>query len=243
MAERGPIAILTAIPEELAGIRRSLAESASVVLTATGDGPKRAASGAATFLERHRPSAVLGAGLAGALSPGLSVGDIVASRRVRFEVGDAATPDPGLLERAIAAGARPATLVTVDRPVVSAAARAVLARTEVGGDPLAVDMESAAWAREAAVRGIPYLIVRAVTDSADEALPAFLAEALGTDGSIRRGEVARRALLEPSSWGTLLRMRRRMHDSSAALGAFLARMLGSGLALVTAGLITISASA
>ncbi len=227
MAEAGPVAILTAIPEELAAIRRAVPESRAVVLTATGDGPKRAASGAATFLERHRPSAVVGAGLAGALSPGLSVGDIVASRRVRFEVGDAATPDPGLLERAIAAGARPATLVTVDRPIVSTAVKAVLASTESGGDPLVVDMESAAWAREAAARGIPYVVVRVVSDAADEALPAFLAEALGTDGSIRRGEVARRALLEPSSWGTLLRMRRRLHDCSAALGAFLARMLAS----------------
>jgi adenosylhomocysteine nucleosidase len=227
VAEERPVAILTAIPEELAAIRRAVPESRAVVLTATGDGPKRAASGAATFLERHRPSAVFGAGLAGALSPGLSVGDIVASRRVRFEVGDAATPDPGLLERALAAGARPATLVTVDRPIVSTAVKAVLASTEPGGDPLVVDMESAAWAREAAARGIPYVVVRAVSDTADEALPAFLAEALGTDGSIRRGEVARRALLEPSSWGTLLRMRRRLHDCSAALGAFLARMLAS----------------
>ena len=38
---------------------------------------------------------------------------------------------------------------------------------------------------------------------------------------------SRRAILEPSSWGTLLRMRRRLHDCSAALGAFLARMLAS----------------
>ncbi len=224
VAEARPVAILAAIPEELAAIRRAVAESGRVVLGCTGDGPKRAASGAATFLERHRPSALLGAGLAGALSPGLSVGEIVASRRVRFEVGNAATPDSAWLERAIAAGARPATLVTVDRPVVSSAVKARLAGTEPG-DPLVVDMESAAWAKEAAARGIPYLVVRAVSDAANEELPAFLAEALGTDGSIRRGEVARRALLEPSSWGTLLRMRRRMHDCSAALGAFLARML------------------
>ncbi len=227
MAEGGPVAVLAAIPEELAGIRRAVAESDKVVLTCTGDGPKRAASGAAIFLERHRPSAVFGAGLGGALSPGLSVGQIVASRRVRFEVGDTATPDPRLLERAIAAGARPGTLVTVDRPVVSAAAKAVLAGTHAGEDAMVADMESAAWAKEAAARGIPYLVLRAVSDAADEELPAFLTEAVGTDGSIRRGEVARRALLEPSSWVTLLRMRRRLHDCSTALGAFLARMLAS----------------
>jgi adenosylhomocysteine nucleosidase len=92
---------------------------------------------------------------------------------------------------------------------------------------MAADMESAAWAREAAARGIPYLVVRAISDAADEDLPAFFTETVGTDGSIRRGEVARRALLEPSSWGTLLRMRRRLHDCSESLGAFLARMLAS----------------
>ena len=226
MPEAGPVAILTAIPEELAGIRRAVAESARIVLGCTGDGPKRAGSGAATFLERHRPSALLGAGIAGALTPGLSVGELVASRRVRFAVGDAATPDPRLLERAIAAGARPVTLVTVDRPIVSAAARAALAGAGAQ-DAMAADMESAAWAREAAVRGIPYLVIRAISDAADEELPAFFAETIGTDGSIRRGEVARRALLEPSSWGTLLRMRRRLHDCSERLGAFVARMLAS----------------
>ena len=229
MAEAGPVAILAAIPEELAGIRRAFPESASnrFVLACTGDGPKRAAAGAAIVLERHRPSAVLGAGLAGALSRNLAVGDLVVSRRVRFQVGDAATPDPRLLERAIAAGARPGTLVTVDRPIVSAAAKAALAGTDAGEDAMVADMESAAWAREAAARGIPYLVVRAVSDAATEELPAFLADAVGTDGSIRRSEVARRAILEPSSWGTLLRMRRRMHDCSASLGEFLARMLAS----------------
>ena len=226
MADAGPIAILTAIPEELSAVRRAIPAAAGVVMTATGDGPKRAASGAAVFLERHRPSAVIGAGLGGGLSPVLAVGEIVASRRVRFEVGDVANPDPGLLERALGAGARPATLITVHRPAVSTAAKSALAG---GGsdDLLVVDMESAAWAREAAARGIPYVVLRAVSDTAEEALPAFLDAAVGTDGSIRRGEVARRALVEPSSWGTLLRMRRRLHDCSTALGAFLARMLAS----------------
>jgi adenosylhomocysteine nucleosidase len=229
VADAKPVAILTALEEELEGIRRALPDLAGVELIATGDGPKRAASGAARFLERHRPSAVIGAGLAGAISPGLAVGDIVASRRVRFEVGDTATPDARLLERALAAGAMPGTLITVARPAVSHAARAALAGTVAGGDALAVDMESAAWAREAAARGIPYLVVRIVSDAADEDLPAFLPDCVGPDGSIRRGEVARRALLQPSSWGTLLRMRRRLHECSDALGAFLKAMDLSGI--------------
>jgi adenosylhomocysteine nucleosidase len=224
----GTVAILAALPEELAGIRRAVAESSAVLLTATGDGSRRAASGAARFLERHRPAAVVGAGLAGALSPGLAVGSFVASRRVRFEVGDVAAPDPAWLERALAGGALGGTLVTVDRPVVSVPARKALAANVRGAgqdDVLAVDMESAAWAREAGIRGIPYVVVRVVSDAFEEELPGFLADSVGPDGSIRRGEVARRALLQPAWWGTLLRMRRRLHDCSAALGVFLSRML------------------
>ena len=221
------MAILTALEEERSGIRRALADSSAIVLTATGDGPRRAAAGAARFLERHRPSALIGAGLGGALTPGLEAGDLVASRRVRFSVDDAATPDARLLERARAAGAKPATLITVDRPVVSTASKAALAATVGGGggDLIVADMESAAWAKEAAARGVPYLVLRAVSDAAGEELPEFLPESVGPDGSIRRAEVARRALLRPSSWSTLLRMRRRLLDCSDALGVFLARML------------------
>jgi adenosylhomocysteine nucleosidase len=230
VAETGPIAILAAIAEELAGIRRAVPESPSILLAATGDGPRRAASAASRFLERHRPAAVVGAGLAGALSPGLAVGDIVASRAVRFENADAATPDAAWLQRALAAGARAGILVTVDRPVVTLPARRALAasvRAARADEVLTVDMESAAWAREAAIRGIPYVIVRIVSDAIEEELPGFLVDALGPDGSIRRGEVVRRALLQPASWSTLLRMRRRLHDCSVSLGAFLARMLAS----------------
>jgi adenosylhomocysteine nucleosidase len=228
VADAAPFAVLTAYAEELAGIRRAMGKAGGVVMAATGDGPKRAASGAARFLERHHPAALVGAGIAAALSPGLAVGDVVASRRVRFAVGDTATPDTRLLERALAAGAKAATLVTVDRPIVSAAARAALAATAgAGDDALACDMESAAWAREAAARGIPYLAVRAISDAAGEELPALLAESIGPDGSISRAGVVRRALLRPSSWGTLLRMRRRLRECSDAFGAFLARMLGN----------------
>ena len=230
VAEDKPIAILAALPEELAGIRRAVPESPSVLLAATGDGPKRAASAAARFLERHRPAALVGAGLAGALSPGLEVGNFIASRRVSFEIGETASPDPAWLDRARAAGARTGVLVTVDRPVVTLAARRALAATLRHAGPediLAVDMESAAWAREAAVRGIPYVIVRVVSDALEDELPRFLADSVGPDGSIHRGEVARRALLQPAWWGTLLRMRRRLHDCSSALGVFLARMLKS----------------
>ncbi len=230
MAEARPLLIVAALEEEVRAIRRALPASPKVVVASTGDGPRRAAWASALLLEQHRPLALVGAGIAGALSPDLAVGDIIASRRVRSGIGDTPPPDPGLLKRALAGGtARAGTLATVDRPVVTRAAKAALAAASGGDAVLAVDMESSAWAREAAVRGIPYLILRVVSDTAEEELPDFLPDCVGSDGSIRRAAVARRAFLRPGSWGTLLRMRRRLLDGSGALGSFLAGLVSAGL--------------
>ena len=82
-------------------------------------------------------------------------------------------------------GARSGTLVTVDRPLVAAAEKAAWA-ARIGDGSAAVDMESAAWARAAAARGIPYIVVRAVSDAADEELPGYLSRCMDADGGIRR---------------------------------------------------------
>ena len=105
-------------------------------------------------IERHRPRALFGAGVGGALTPGLAVGDLVVSARVLDPEGEAPPPSRRLLEAVLAAtGARAGTLLTVERPVVSAAEKAELACAT--GAPAVCDMESAAWARAAAAAGFP----------------------------------------------------------------------------------------
>jgi hypothetical protein len=90
-------------------------------------------------------------------------------------------------------------------------------------------MESAAWARAASRSGVPYVVLRAVTDTAAESLPAFLSACVGTDGGIRRGAVAVRALFRPASWPALVGMRRRARDGAAAVAAAVARLLSEPL--------------
>jgi adenosylhomocysteine nucleosidase len=237
------VLILTAISEELdidAILRRASRihyqwrgavgariGSTDVVIAATGDGAKKAGERAASFCESARPLAVVGAGIAGALSPGLGVGSIVASSRVRDSSGDAPAPDARLLSRALEAGASAGTLLTVAHPVTAAAEKSRLAASLEG--PSAVDMESAAWARAAASRGIPYLVVRSISDSADEDLPDYLVACMGEDGAIRRGAVVARALARPSRIPELVRMRRRVLDCGKALSLFLERFLADGL--------------
>jgi len=230
--EGRPVAIVTALPEELQAIGALARDGLAVA--ASGAGPRNAERGAGALCDAIRPAALIGAGVAGGLSPRLFAGSLVASRRIVGDSGDAPRPDEALLARAVAAGAAAATLVTVSRPVVAAAAKAELARS-IGADasdrdPGAVDMESAGWSRAAAARGIPFLAVRAISDRFDEDLPDYLAACVGEDGGIRRGAVVRRALAHPSTIPALFRMRRRVEAAVAVLAEFLRTLLAREVA-------------
>lgn len=237
-----PVAVVTAMREEFEAIvgtargarsgrgrfARARIGRVDVVIAVTGGGSRNAERAAAALCDACRPSALIGAGIAGALSPGLATRALVASRSVRDSSGEVPPPDARLLGQAVAGGiARAGTLVTVGKPVVGSAEKAVLAAA-AGDGPAAVDMESAGWARAAAARGVPYVIVRAISDEAEEDLPDFLAECVGADGSIRRRAVVARALQRPDSWASLLRMRRRTIECSRTLSRFLESLFRGG---------------
>jgi len=222
------VLIVTAMPEELGPLSaRRLPDG--VRAAATGEGPRRAARRAAELCDLHRPALLLGAGVAGALSSDLAFGEILVARRVCDASGDAPHPDAVLSERAAAIpGIRGGALFSADRMVVAARERSELA-ARVGDDPAAVDMESAGWARVANARGIPYLVVRAVSDTADEDLPAYLPRCYDPEGGIRRARVILHALAKPASVPRLLAMRRRVRECGERLSAFLEHFLGGVL--------------
>ena len=230
-----PIAVVTALKEEFEAVlsrargarfRETFVEAhigtAAVALCLTGDGAGNAGRAAGMLCETVRPTALLGAGVAGALSPGLAIGGVLVSRRVRDSQGDVPPPDGRLLARAlentrVSAG----TFLTVPRPLVLASLKKALAQSLDDGGPAAADMESSAWARAAASRGIPYLIARAISDRADEDLPEYLGRCVGPDGGIRRFSVILRALAQPATIPALLRMRGRVLACAEGLAGFL----------------------
>lgn len=232
-----PVVVVTALAEELAPILRSLpvsverldgrkvfrtrATSPTLVLAVTGGGPRNAARRAAQLCEVYRPTALVGVGVAGALTVSLEPLELVASARLRNGSGDEPPADPLLLSLATAAGALAGTLVTAPAPVVSVANKRALAASLEAGSVAAVDMESAAWARAAAGASVPFVIVRAISDGAEEELPGYLPECVGRDGGIRRITVLWRALGRPSSIGSLMKMRRRVAACGDRLAAFL----------------------
>ena len=136
-------------------------------------------------------------------------------------------PDPDLVSRAVALGAKPATFVSVERPMTSSKEkREAAVRFGIPDSSGAVvDMESAAWARAAASRGIPFVLLRAVSDTLEEDLPGFLSSCLSADGAVDRAAVARRLLFHPGALPVLLRMRRRVREGASGLALFLERLL------------------
>ena len=215
--------ILTAMPEERAAFR-GRPFGADVLVAATGVGPANAARAAARLLARHRPRLVVGAGVAGALSEDLGVGDIFIARRVLDDEGEAPPPDPELTARASAMpGTRSGTLVCVERPLVTAPEKASWAARVDG--PAAVDMESSAWARAAAARSIPYVVLRAISDHALDELPGYLSRCMDSNGGIRRWAVALHAMAAPSTIPVLRRMQHRVHDCAERLAAFVEHFL------------------
>ena len=85
-------------------------------------------------------------------------------------------------------------------------------------------MESAAIARAAYVVGVPFLLVRAVSDRADEDLPMDFNLWLSPWGRVRGVAYL---LRRPSSIRSLLRMRRHVEYASQNLARFFAAMVAS----------------
>lgn len=122
-------------------------------------------------------------GLAGALDPTLKPGDLLLPEEVIAEAGDRWAADAAArarLHRACAASGAP--LLGADAVIDTAAAKSALwSRTGAA----AVDMESHRVAAAAAAAGVPVLIVRAVADPADRALPAAALDAVDEEGGVR----------------------------------------------------------
>jgi len=214
---------LTTVPQGRGrGVGRSVAlgrlAGRPVAVLVTGDGAHNARQSVAALLDAIPVSKLLLIGVAGGLTAGLSPGQlIVAGEVVGEESGSRYRAEPNAAENAAAAiGAERATVVTARRLVLTAAEKRRLwtGREAASG---VVDLESEAVVEAAEASGIPWLVLRAVSDAADESLPGFLAECVGPDGAIRRSAVLRHALRHPWALPSLLLMRRRIDACGRAL--------------------------
>ncbi|QXQ05524.1 phosphorylase [Sphingosinicellaceae bacterium] len=170
----GHVVVATGFNREVATIRQG-----GVVVVAGGGDPvglrariERAAAGA---------SGIMSYGMCGALADGLAIGDWVIGDRLSGAVD--VTCDPGWAA-ALAAklpGARLGGCFADGRMIDTVAEKLALGERH---HALAVDMESHVAAAVAAERGLPFAILRCVSDGARHLLPHAITVSMRADGGV-----------------------------------------------------------
>jgi len=233
------LAIVAAMPEEVAPLRARLDRGRlaghPVDIAITGDGARNARAGAEALLRRGGFQSLLVLGVSGALTPDLASGDLIVAARVRDEEGRAHdAPAAQVTAVAQATGGRPALVLSARKIADTLDEKTRLARAaaaEADGRPAVVDLESAAYVAAAEQAGIPWLILRAISDTAGEALPAILNRSADASGSVNRGRVLRGLFSDPGALPQLLALRKRVGHCSEVLARAAeaaARMLPGG---------------
>jgi adenosylhomocysteine nucleosidase len=214
----------TTIRAAHATIHEGLIADRRVAWCVAGMGRQAAATATRLLIAGHRPRIVVSAGFVGALDPNLRRGDLVVPT-VAITEGDA-RPIPLVPYGPVggAAGESTATaIVTVDRVVATAAAKADLAAATAAR---LVDMETHAVATAAHEAGLPCASVRVVSDTADENLPPEVASLAAPQSAARRlgralGAIGRRPRAAFDLW--------RVWEHAVVDGRTLAAALVAGL--------------
>jgi adenosylhomocysteine nucleosidase len=199
-----------------------------VALVVTGDGAGNARRGLAAFLAVMPPRRIIVLGVAGGLSASLGAGALVVGAHVVDETdGRVHAAHGALVELAATVGrARRGVAVTALRIADSADEKRRLfalatTRVPVEGDlaerAAVVDLESAVFASLASDAGVPWLVLRAVSDTAAESVPALLNRSRDAGGAVRRERVARGLLMNPRALMPLLALRGRVRACADGL--------------------------
>ncbi|MBN1421608.1 MAG: hypothetical protein JXP34_22740 [Planctomycetes bacterium] len=188
----------------------------TVAVAATGVGPARAREVARALVESLSPAAVIAAGFAGALDPGLEAGDLVLATRILDRTGrigeNVDTIEVAPLPDEVLPEARRGAIACVPKIVATAEEKTALF-LETGAT--AADMESAAVAREAA--GIPFHAIRAITDRANEAVEIPETRMIGRRGKPSILRLGLFVALHPRAGSALVRLAERAKLAARAL--------------------------
>ncbi|MFL5308234.1 MAG: hypothetical protein ACJ8F1_23685 [Polyangia bacterium] len=219
------IAIVAAMPEEVAPLRARVnggrLGGQEVELVVTGDGARNARAGAQRALAAGRVDALVVLGVSGALTPALATADLIVGARVKDEEGrtyEAAADRVAAIARTT--GGRPALVMSARKiadTVEEKTRLARLAELEADGRPAVVDLESAAYVAAAEEARVPWVVLRAVSDTAREALPGILNRSADSSGSVNRGRVLRGLFSDPGALPHLLTLRKRVNQCADVL--------------------------
>ncbi|MBI2341798.1 MAG: hypothetical protein HYU98_03585 [Deltaproteobacteria bacterium] len=152
-----------------------------ILVAHTGVGYAKMKRAADFCIKEYRPELCINIGYCGALTPNLSLGQLVIADSVIYEsVGAAIPTDIASISQKIDIACKNAqikfqkgSILTVDKIVSSPHEKAFLG-TKFGA--IAIDMESAGLADAATISKTPFVVMRAVLDPMDMHLPNFTTE-------------------------------------------------------------------
>ncbi|MGB7729682.1 MAG: hypothetical protein WBL50_16750 [Candidatus Acidiferrum sp.] len=206
---------------------RTNAGNAEVTALVTGVGTQSAARAMGLMMRMADENCYfdicISSGLAGALQDGLSPGDIIAPQLLIAEMAhadlgsDRLKVDDDLRKKALESGAVGADcLLTTDQVLLKAShKKACSSRAQ------SVDMESFDIVKEANAWGARSVVVRAISDSADEDLPINFNLTLSDERQISMIKVLRELVKHPRAFPALLRFGKQSRRAAQRLAEFL----------------------
>jgi adenosylhomocysteine nucleosidase len=239
------IAIFGALKEEIAGIKQAMNisghmrlgktsawpgkwEKQSIVLVRSGVGRQRAEDATLQVIDRFQPSTLVSIGYAGAVQPGLNVGDLVIADTIIEEKKKGKySPNSDWLNRAKGVScpegfkAVVGGLLTVDNVIHDSQSKQELGKNY---SVQAVEMETSAIAKVAEEKDVPLLSLRVISDRLDQEL-LDSSSFLGSDGEISTLKAGWYVLTHPGSIESALSLRSQTQIATQALTKFLSDLL------------------
>jgi nucleoside phosphorylase len=206
---------------------RTQIANAEIIALLTGMGGESGAKAMGLMMnmadhDRHFDICI-SSGLAGALQETLQPGDIIAPRLIRAETPHADMPtdelkvDPELRSQALQHGAKPADcLLTVDRVMVKASQKQGCASRAQS-----VDMESFEIIKQASAWGARTVVVRAISDSAEQDLPIDFNVTLSKEKQVSVAKVILELTKYPLALPALIRFALQSRKAADRLANFL----------------------
>jgi hopanoid-associated phosphorylase len=164
----------------------------------------------------HGVDGLISIGIAGGLMASLKTGDCVIGSEV-LAGGERYAADRAWTERMAARlpAAIVAPLTGMDAVITDEEDKGALFQAT---QACAVDMESHIVARLARLHGIPFAVLRTISDPTDSRLPPLVSAALTSEGNVNYGRVLKAVLAEPRQIPALIRTAR---EAKTALDALL----------------------
>jgi adenosylhomocysteine nucleosidase len=184
------------------GRRFKFFEDDQRVLVCGGIGPEAARRATEAVVMLYHPEVVQSVGFAGALDAALNVGEVFSPSRVLDST------DGSCVETGVGNG----VLVSFG----SVAGTEQKARLAQAYGAQAVDMEAAAVARAALLRGVRFVALKAISDDRDFSLPE-IQRFVRADGKLRTAAFVATIAVRPWLWPGVVRLARNSAAASRAL--------------------------